>query len=76
MNVILNIDIKNTLILVYCVSQVVSMYVMILNDLLNKRLTGEALLTCMLSSFLPVINVILLVYYGISNMVDAIKCCK
>ena len=74
MNIALNIDVKNTLIVIYCVSQMASMYLMVLNDIMNKRLTGEALIACMLSSLLPVVNVILLVYYGIANIVDSPKC--
>jgi hypothetical protein len=73
MIIAMNFNVPQTLVLVYLISLVASFYVMIMNDIINKKTTGESLFVCMVLSLAPVLNTVLLVFYGVSNILDASK---
>jgi hypothetical protein len=73
MIIAMNFNVHQTLVLVYLISLVASFYVMIMNDIVNKKTTGESLFACMVLSLPPVLNTVLLVFYGVSNILDASK---
>lgn len=73
MIIAMNFNVPQTLVLVYLISLVLSFYVMIMNDIINKKTTGESLFACMVLSLVPALNTGLLVFYGVSNILDASK---
>lgn len=69
----INFNVPQTLVLVYLISIVFSFYMMILNDIINKNTTGETIFVSMALSVIPAFNTGLMIFFGVSNVVDASK---
>lgn len=73
MIIAMNFNVPQTLALIYLISLVFSFYMMILNDIINRKTTGETIFASMVTAILPVVNTCLMIFYGISNILDASK---
>lgn len=46
---------------------------MILNDIINRKTTGESIFASMVLSIIPALNTAFMVFFAVSNVVDASK---
>lgn len=69
----MNFNVPQTLMLIYLISIVFSFYMMILNDIINRKTTGESIFASMVLSIIPALNTAFMVFFAVSNVVDASK---